>query len=211
MMRHVWGLLVAGGLLMNVPPVQAQTRNGPRATLARANEIALARTAAPAAISAKARVWVWQGDRYVVADSGQSAINCYVGRPWSTSLEPHCFDEEAVRTIMPILMRKTELYATGKNDADVDREIASGLLTGKFKLPQRPAVTFMMSASQKLVTGDGQNVGAWEPHLMIYYPYLKAEEAGIPGFVPGVGFVENPGHALATLVVPLKTFVNAQP
>jgi len=82
---------------------------------------------------------------------------------------------------------------------------------GTFKLPRRPAITYMMSAAQSLVNTEGSAVGAWQPHLMIYYPNLTSESTGLPGFVPDLGFVENPGQALSALIVPLKTFVPAPP
>ena len=185
----------------------AQTRHGRRAPLERSVEIALARSAAPPAVSGKARIWVWAANRYEVADSGQSVVNCYVGRPWDTAVEPHCFDEEGSRTILPIQMRKVELFSLGKSEQQVDADIAEGLTAGRLRLPARPAVTYMMSAAQQLVNGEGTSVGAWEPHLMIYFPRLTAEGVGLPGYVAGLGFVENPGQALSTLVVPLKTFV----
>ena len=189
------------------PPLAAQSRQGARPVMARDAEIALARSAAPPAVSGRARVWIWNGSAYVVADSGASRVNCYLGRPWVPSVEPHCFDEEGSRTVMPILMRKVELYAQGKTDAEADREIAEGLLKGRFTLPTRPAVTYMMSQKQELVNGNGSAVGAWQPHLMIYHPNMTGEGVGLPGFVADLGFVENPGTALSALIVPLKSFV----
>jgi hypothetical protein len=175
----------------------------------RETEIALARSAAPADISAKARVWVWNGSAYVVADSGTSTVNCFVSRQWVPSVEPHCMDEEGSATILPILMRKVELYAQGKTDPEVERDIAARIRSGAFKLPRRPAVTYMMSGAQDLVGGNGTAVGAWQPHLMIYYPNWTGEQAGLAGFVADVGFIENPGTPLAAMVIPLKTFVPA--
>jgi hypothetical protein len=187
----------------------AQSRHGSRPVMPRGAEIALARSAAPEAISAGARVWIWSGSSYVVGDSGRTTVNCYVARPWVPSVEPHCMDEEASATILPVLMRKIELYAQGKTDAEVEREVADGIRTGRFRLPGRPALTYMMSAAQNLVSGDGSPVGAWQPHLMIYYPQWTGQQAGLSGFVADVGFIENPGTPLAALVVPLKTFVPA--
>ena len=189
--------------------VAAQSRHGERPAMARDAEIALARSAAPAAISGGARVWVWNGSRYVVADSGRTTVNCYVARHWVPSVEPHCLDEEASTTILPILMRKIELYAQGKTDVEVEREIADGIKARRFRLPSRPALTYMMSSAQNLVSGEGTAVGAWQPHLMIYYPEWTGKQAGLEGFVADVGFIENPGTPLAALVVPLKTFVPA--
>ena len=192
-------------------PAAGQSRQGVRPALERQLEMALARSAAPAAVSDRARVWIWNGSSYVIADSGQTRVSCYVGRPWAGAIEPHCFDAEGSETILPIQIRRTELYAQGKPAAEVEREIAEGILAGRYRLPERPAVTYMMSAAQRLVNGEGTAVGAWQPHLMIYYPYLKSEEVGLPGFVPDLGFVENPGQALSTVVIPLKTFVPAPP
>jgi hypothetical protein len=201
-------VLFAGFLTVVVTqPGAAQSRQGARPAMAREAEIALARSAAPPAVSSKARVWIWTGDKYVVADSGTVPVNCYVGRPWVPSAEPHCLDAEGSATILPIMMRRVELYAQGKNDADTEREIADGIASGKFRLPQRPAVTYMMSAAQQLVNGQGSAVGAWQPHLMIYFPNLTTDGVGLPGFVPDLGFVENPGQALSALVIPLKSFV----
>jgi hypothetical protein len=190
-------------------PAAGQSRQGPRPALDRNLEIALARSAAPSAVSDKARVWIWNGSSYLIADSGSTQVSCYVGRPWVGAIEPHCFDAEGSVSILPIQIRRTELYAQGKTPADVEREIAEGIMSGKYRLHRRPAITYMMSAAQQLVNGEGAAVGAWQPHLMIYYPYLESDEVGLPGFVPDLGFVENPGQALSTLVVPLKTFVPA--
>ena len=68
-------------------------------------------------------------------------------------------------------------------------------------------MTYMMSAAQELVNGQGSAVGAWEPHLMIYYPNLDADAAGMAGFVPGVGFVENPKEPFSAFVIPVGSFV----
>jgi hypothetical protein len=185
----------------------AQSRIGARPTMDRAAEIALARSAAPSQISATAKAWIWTGSRYEVGEPGTSEVNCFLARAWVPSVEPHCLDAEASRTILPILMHKIELYAQGRADSLVEREIAAGIRSGRFKLPTRPAVSYMMSAAQVLVGGNGTAVGAWQPHLMIYYPNWTGEQAGLPGFVPDVGFIENPGTPLAAFVVPLKTFV----
>lgn len=190
-------------------PVFGQSHTGPRPPMAHDIEIPLARSAAPPEISANSSVWFWNGRKYVEGVPGTSKVTCFVSRLWVPSVEPHCLDEEASATILPILMRRVELYAEGKTEPEVERVIADGLKAGTFRLPRRPAVTFMMSAAQQLVGGDGQAVGAWQPHLMIYYPNWSGSQAGLPGFVSGVGFVENPDTPFSALVVPLKTFVPA--
>jgi len=171
--RQRRALLVVAALCSSETAL-AQKRPGARPTMPRGREIALARSAAPSVVSENARVWIWTGVRYVIADSGKSSVNCYVGRPWDEGVEPHCFDEEGSRTIMPIMMRRVELYAAGKPELEVERDIADGLTSGRFRLPSRAAITYMMSGAQKLVNGEGTAVGAWQPHMMIYMPYLTA-------------------------------------
>lgn len=198
--------------LVEAGPAAAQsaaTRNGPRPVLPRAAEVALARSAAPASISDGSRVWAFTGTTYVVADSGQTGVNCYVGRPWSGSLEPHCFDAEGAATVLPIQIRRIELYAAGRTETAVEAEIAQGILSGRFRLPSRSAVTYMMSAAQNLVTGPGTPIGAWRPHLMIYQPFVTAEAVGLAKGGGGVMLVENSGMALAALIIPLEHFVPA--
>ena len=205
MNRTRW--ILAALFVVPVASAFAQSRHGARDVMPRDKELALARSAAPTAVSEKARVWVWTGRTYAIGDSGTSSVNCFVARNWVPSVEPHCMDEEASATILPIFIRKIELYAQGKSDADVERDFSERLARGEARLPSRPAVTYMMSEVQELVNGQGAAVGPWQPHLMIYYPRLTGEQTGLLGFVPGIGFVENPGTPLSALIIPLKSFV----
>ncbi len=201
-------LLVAMALSALGPALlSAQSRKGARPVMDRAAELTLARSAAPAAISGGARVWLWNGSAYVIGDSGTTAVNCYVGRPWVPSVEPHCFDAEGSATILPIQMRRMALYARGMSEAEVEKDVAGEIASGRLRLPTVPAFTYMMSASQDLVTGAGSGVGAWQPHLMVFFPNLTNAGTGLPGFVHDVGFVENPGTPFSAVVIPMKAFV----
>ncbi len=184
-------------------------RPGPRLLLPRERELALARSAAPSAVSAAARVWYFDGGTYVVADSGGGGTACYVSRSWPESLEPHCFDEEGARTIMPMGMRRVELLHRGVGAEAVEREIADGLASGRYRLPQRPAMSWMMSSAQVLYSDEGRRVGAWRPHVMIYYPWLTAAGSGTgPNRAPNAGIVVNAGKPDANLMIVVGTAVD---
>ena len=178
-MRHLIAallpLLAAPGLVAAQDVVGTP---GPRRLLPRAQEIALARSAAPASVSAAARVWVFAGGRYVIADSGRSPVECYVGRSWPLALEPQCFDQEGARTILPLERRIAELLHAGASRDSVQRTIAAGLASGAFRLPQRPAMSWMLSSAQELYGDDGTPAGAWQPHTMLYYPWLTPDALG---------------------------------
>src|ERR1700747_3514131 len=145
---------------------------GKRVMLPRDQEIALARSAAPPGFARSARVWFFTGSRYVVGEAGTGGVACYVGRSWPESLEPQCFDPEGAATILPIEIRRVELRAAGRDSAEVERDIAAGLAAGRFRVPRRPALSYMLSSGQRLISDDGKPVGSWRPHLIIYYPYL---------------------------------------
>src|ERR687897_3616472 len=123
----------------------AAGRTGPRTLLPREREIALARSAAPPAVSAAATVMVLTERGFEVAVKGASGVTCIVNRSHPQSLEPHCFDAEGSVTVLPMELRRTELLRNGKSNQEIDREIAAGLLSGKYRLPRRPAMSYMMS------------------------------------------------------------------
>jgi hypothetical protein len=181
---------------------------GRRALLPRAEEIALARSGAPASISAAARIYVFTDSGFVVADSGSSDAVCLVNRSWPDSLEPECFDAEAAATIMPMELHRTTMYHRGVPSGEVDRAIADGLTEGRFRLPARLAVVYMMSAGQRLVSDEGRPVGSWKPHLMIYYPFLTNAAVGHHG-APGLdgGLVVDSGRPTANLMVVVPSAV----
>jgi hypothetical protein len=175
---------------------------GPRLLLPRGQEIALARSAAPPSVASGARVWIFAAGTYVIADSGSNVVQCRVGRGWPQALEPHCFDEEGARTIMPIEMRKDELLHRGVSTDSVEREIAAGIASGRFRLPQRPAMSWMLSSAQVLYDDDGKRVGAWRPHIMIYFPYLTAEGIGTgTNRDLTAGIVVSPGSPMSNIMI----------
>jgi len=175
---------------------------GPRLILPAAEEIALARSAAPPSVTKEARVWIFTPGKYVVADSGTSTVQCYVGRGWPRALEPHCFDEEGARTIMPIEMRQSEMLHQGIPPDSVRRAIAAGVASGDFRLPQRPAMSWMQSAAQVLYDDDGSLAGAWRPHIMIYYPYLTTRSIGTgTNRDIAAGIVVSPGGPMSNIMI----------
>lgn len=183
-------------------------RSGVRATLPIAEEIALARSAAPKDVSAHATVLVFTGTGYVVAVQGSSGTTCAVLRSWPKSLEPQCFDVEASTTILPILLREAELQILGKAPAEIEGDREEGIRAGQYRLPSRPAMSYMLSSAQELYSDDGQRVGRWKPHLMIYFPYLQNTDLGLDS-TGRVGrlMLFDAGKPLSTLVIIQDVFV----
>jgi hypothetical protein len=191
----------------------AGVRYGEPIRLPPAEEIALAKSAAPASVSAEATVLVLsEGSvRWDVGAEGTNGATCWVSRTWPGSLEPHCFDPEGSRTILPIHLRTVEMGHAGATEAEIEREIAAGVAAGRYRYPSRPAMSYMLSSGQKLVSDDGQPVGTWKPHLMIYWPGLTKADLGGTGAGPLLGdsmMLIDEGTDEACLIVVYPEFVD---
>ena len=207
--RWVLILLATAGIGPAVAQSADAGRAGPRTVLPRDQEIALARSAAPPAVSGDAAVMVLTERGFEVAVPGTSGVTCVVNRSHPQSLEPHCFDREASATVLPMELRRTELLREGRSAEEIDREIAAGLLSGKYRLPRRPAMSYMMSSRQVLYSDEGRKVGQWQPHLMIYYPHLTQADLGLGGSPSTeAAMVVDEGKAVSNIMVVVKEFAS---
>ena len=190
-----------------VAPVST-TEPVPVRRLVRGEEIRLARSAAPPAVSAHANVMVLEANRFVQAERGTSGVTCLVSRSEPQSLEPICYDPEASRTWLPIDIQSTEGRLDGRTRAEIKADVAEGLRTGRFRLPSRPVLAYMLSAAQDLYDEQGNHAGAWHPHLMIWTPHLTEADLGVPaeGSVRHVMVFES-GTPMAQIVIPVPNAV----
>lgn len=187
------------------------SRSGRRLLLEAAREIALARSAAPPAVSDSATVYVLTDTGYVATIPGTNGVACYVSRSWPGSLEPHCYDVEGAGTIMRIQMRKTELLHRGVSEAEAERQIGADLAAGRLRLPRRPAMSYMMSGAQVLISDQGRPAGRWKPHIMIYFPFLTQADLGLGGTDQRAAQVANPGTATSSILVVVREFIDPAP
>jgi len=188
---------------------QGTGRAGKRTLLARDFEIALARSAAPKEVSAGAEIYVLTERGYDVAIRGTNGNACLVSRSWPESLEPQCFDPEAVQTVLQTELRRGAMLQSGAPMETINREIEDGLRKGTFRVPTRPAMTYMMSSAQVLYNDEGKRVGAWQPHLMIFYPNLTSEQLGLGSTPnPAAAIVVDPGQPLANIMIIVKKAID---
>jgi hypothetical protein len=209
MTRTLGLLLTLGVSAIGAQGVDNGGESGRRALLPRAEEIALARSAAPAAVSDSATIFLLTDAGYELGVKGTNGAACYVSRDWLKSIEPHCFDSEGAATIMPMHMLRVSMLHRGSTKAAADRAVADSLAAGSFKLPRRPAMSYMMSAEQKLIAPNGQPAGAWRPHLMIYYPWLSANDLGGGAANPTASVVDE-GKPTANIMIVVKDFVQVR-
>jgi hypothetical protein len=145
-------------------------------------EIALARSAAPEAISRDATILVLGRHGYETAVKGKNGFVCVVERGWMGPFDgefavnfwnpklrgPLCFNPPATRSILPMTYKRTEMVLAGQSKAQIIEGIKTFI---KQKLPplEPGAMSYMMSKEQYL-TDNGQH--NWMAHLMIYTPLM---------------------------------------
>jgi len=140
-------------------------------------EIALARSAAPAAISSDAKVLVlgWRG--YETAIEGKNGFVCMVERSWMSPFGsadfwnpkvrvPMCFNPAAARSILPLTFNRTEMVLAGRSKAQMIDNIKAGFANKELPLPEPGAMCYMMSRAGYL----NDALGHYVPHLMFYFP-----------------------------------------
>lgn len=145
--------------------------------MTKADEIALAKSAAPASIADHAEVLVLGDRRYETAVKGTNGFVCFVGRAWDVSFadpqfwnpkirSPQCMNAASARSVLPRYLARTEWVLAGVTKAEMQRREAAERAAGKLKAPEPEAVCYMMSKGGYL----NDSAGHWHPHVMFYAP-----------------------------------------
>jgi hypothetical protein len=143
----------------------------------RDSEIAMARSAAPEAISRDATVMVLSEHGYVTAVNGKNGFVCVVERAWMSPVDsatfwdpklrgPICFNPPAARSILPATFERTKLAIAGKSNV----EIVAGNKQAYDKKelpPLEPGSMSYMMSKQAYLTASGGNLA----HIMVYTPH----------------------------------------
>lgn len=153
-------------------------------------EIALARSAAPAAISDDATFLVLKPQGYETAIKGTNGFTCLVERSWMSPFDrpefwnpkirgPVCYNPAASKSILDYTLRRTKLALAGVSKAQMLDQMRAAVAHKELPWPEPGAMSFMMSKDGYL--GDG--VGHWHSHLMFHVPKAAAASwgANLPG------------------------------
>lgn len=184
-------------------------------------EIALAKSAAPPALSDEAEILVLSSDGYHTAIPGKNGFTCVVERGWMSPLDspdfwnpklrgPVCYNPPAVRTILPYTILRTRLILSGKSREQMVQIIQASLAAGQLPPPEPGAMSYMMSKDGYL--GDGP--GHWHPHLMFHIPRMSAATwgANLPGspVILNTDFTEGP-EPESIFMVPIDHWSDGTP
>jgi hypothetical protein len=183
-------------------------------------EIALARSAAPASISAGAQILVLGKRGYETAVSGNNGFVCFVERSWTAAFDdpefwnpnirgPNCFNPPAVRSVLPQYLRRTEWALAGvAKDQMIDKTRAA-LAAHQFTDPEAGSLSFMLSKQGNL--GDQAAAGPWLPHVMFFLKHGEtvAWAAGLEGS-PILGKDGLPSEP-TVLFIPVRRWSDGSP
>jgi hypothetical protein len=186
-------LLVGAGLAVATGALVAASARSVRQTptafdaylLDPARETALARSAAPEAISASAGLYLLRATgHYELVASSKNGFNCLVQRSFTVPttdpaqfydprvLAPICFSREASATVMQRDLFIAPLVAAGVSNAEIRRREAAAYADGTLHYPDRAVIAYMFSSGHWL----GPNVEHWFPHVMIWAPNVTPED-----------------------------------
>lgn len=189
----VAALCVLAGVAATVTAGDLPNRSAPYARMAPIEqylmdagpEIALARSAAPTAISAKAEILILKPEGYETAAAGTNGFTCVVERSWMAPFDhpefwnpkirgPVCYNPAASRSVLKYTLWRTTRALAGNSREQLLNATRAALASRDFPPPEPGAMSYMMSRDGYL--GDG--AGHWHSHLMFHVPKVAAASWG---------------------------------
>ena len=148
-------------------------------------EIAMARSAAPTAISSDAKILALGWQVCETALEEKNGFICIVERSWMSPFNsaefwnpktrvPFCFNPAAARSILPLSIKRTEMVLAGLSKAQMIDSIKAGFDNKELPTPVPGAMCYMMSRAGYL----NDAVGHYVPHLMFYFPLTDQSSWG---------------------------------
>lgn len=188
----------------------------------RAEEIALARSAAPSDVTRKATVLVLTPKGYTEAALGTNGFTCLVLRSftatpgdknfWNPRVKgPACFNPPASHTVLPAMLAQVDWMLTGATAADLNARIKKAYAEKRFTVPAAGAMAYMLSPEQYLSDDDPHR---WMPHLMFYYDRaLTGATFGAGGYHAPIidASTDDPNAPVQVIFIPLRAWSDGTP
>ena len=138
------------------------------------------------AISRDATIFVLGRQGYETAVEGKNGFVCAVERGWTAPTDnlefwnpknrsPICYNPLAVRSVLPLIIKRTELVLAGKTIAQIQEwEKAAYVKKDLPTILEPGAMAYMMSKEAYLTDDAGHNLA----HLMFYTPVMEKAKWG---------------------------------
>ncbi len=179
------GLLAAVVAALAAAPSDAAMAPLARYRMPASSEIALARSAAPAAISAHATILIFGAHGYRIAAQGSNGFTCLVERAWMQPFTasdfwsvrfraPVCYNHAAAQSVLRYTIARTTWVLGGARKAALQRRVIAAIAAKRLPAVPAGAMAYMMSKGQYL----GPSAKAWYPHVMLFAPRADGVDAG---------------------------------
>jgi hypothetical protein len=183
-------------------------------------EIALARTAAPDSITRDATVLVLGKHGYETAVKGSNGFVCAVERGWAGPIDsegvwnpknrsPICYNPPAVRSALPLTLKRTELAMAGKSREEIKEWEKAAYAKKQLPATVEPgAMSYMLSKEAYLTDSGDHNLA----HLMFYTPVTDGATWGadVPNS-PVIFFMTGPPGPFTVFLVPTGRWSDGTP
>ncbi len=133
--------------------------------------IAQASEAAPSHITNDATYMDFKDGRFVKIKTGKNNFTCLVVHEPKGRFEPSCFNDEAVRTILPAYEMHMKLLYQGLSYEKTYEALDKAFKNGKLPTAETGALVYMMSPNNKFYH-DGK-LSHSPVHQMYFYPKLE--------------------------------------
>ena len=135
---------------------------------------------------------------YVKAREGTNAFTRVVSRRGG-DVFPVCWDAEGAKVLLPIDLDDARLRFAGTSITEIDRQVADGFKSGKYRASSRTGVAYMLSPMRYRIDEQGRVTPSNpNPHVMFYGPGLT--DADIGGVRGSLLFMNEVGGRLAWLL-----------
>ena len=154
------------------------------------DEIALARSAAPASISGNAEVLVLGKQGYETAVKGTNGF------------------APAVRSVLPQYLQRTRWVLTGLDQPQLIEKTRAALTGHPLPAPEAGSISFMLSKQGYL--GDKAG-GPWQPHVMFFLAHGQAASWGAGLQASPILGSDNSELEFTVLVIPVARWSDGSP
>ncbi len=227
-MKAIPGLLLLALALGAAAPAQTPTQKTQYPSMApldqyliadRDAEISLARSAAPADISADATVWVLGPHGYETAVEGKNGFVCIVERAWMAPFDnpefwnpknrsPDCYNPVAARTVLPLVKLRTDMVLAGLSREQIADHLKAAKARNEIPALEAGGMAYMMSKDAYLTDNGSHNLS----HVMFFVPTTNAESWGAKSAISPVGLLQqDPIAEITTFIVAVATWSDGTP
>jgi hypothetical protein len=110
---------------------------------------------------------------------------CFVQRSWAAGpgdrefwnpelRAPICLNPPAVRSFLPLIIKKTEWVLAGRSKAQISEDLQAAFDKKDLPTLEPGAMSYMQSKQGYL----NDSVGHWHPHVMFFVPLAEAQTWG---------------------------------